>query len=240
MLDSGAAPARPFTVLPGGSALTHSSGSSGTTGDDDRLLWRQVTAGETVTARAPGAPDSGRLAVARAEAAAAVAAEERLAGHVDDLTAQLASPAAWFQPARRHALARQLRLDRGHLGVLRARAAKAISARDQLEDQLSRHRAYLDDHRPTLDTAKLAKAELDRRIDDVITAHAASTVQPPWFRYGLGFPPEAASYPAWLRRARAAVGYRLRFRVDHQLEPLGTEPPEHSKQRQHWLAAREA
>ncbi|GIG57924.1 hypothetical protein Lfu02_22960 [Longispora fulva] len=240
MLEFGNATAPQLTLLPGGAEPAPPPASGAGSGGDERLLWRQVATGESTRALAPPAPDADLLARSRAAATEAVAVEERLARHIESVTDQLDSAFSWLQPARRHALARQLRVDRGHHAILRARAGKAVAARDVLEDQLSRHRTYLDDHRPALETAKAASAELDRRIDELIGWYAAQPTQPPWFKYGLGFPPEASSYPVWLRRARAAVGYRLRFRVEHPLEPLGAEPAERSRQYQHWVRARNA
>ncbi|MEV6526106.1 hypothetical protein AB0M43_29610 [Longispora sp. NPDC051575] len=229
-----------LTLLPGGAEPVPPPGSGAGSGGDERLLWRQVATGESTRALAPPAPDPDLLARARLAANEAAAAEERLARHIESVTDQLDSAFSWLQPTRRHALARQLRVDRGHHAILRARAGKAVAARDVLEEQLSRHRTYLDDHRPALETAKTARAELDRRIDELIGWYAAQQAQPPWFKYGLGFPPEPSGYAVWLGRARAAVGYRLRFRVDHPLEPLGSEPGERSRQHPHWVAARNA
>ncbi|HET6212102.1 MAG TPA: hypothetical protein VFE14_04415, partial [Micromonosporaceae bacterium] len=72
-----------------------------------------------------------------------------------------------------------------------------------------------------LEAAQNARAELDRRVDDLIYAYSQLPEAPAWFRYGLGYPPDRENYASWLTEARAAIAHRRRYGVDHPLMPRG-------------------
>jgi hypothetical protein len=192
--------------------------------DDEADLWQLVAEGDQALADAPTAPSAEEIAAARRALAAANATVRRVEAQVTAVEIALSRTGSWLRPRHRADLTRSLR--RGRAAVIAAagtrdQAATAFAEMDRRGAQL---RSYLATYRTLLESADDARQELDRRVDDVINTYAKSSEPPPWFRFGLGYPPRAETYAEWLRRARAAIAYRRRNHIDHPLEPTGGQP----------------
>src|SRR2546430_1334649 len=81
----------------------------------------------------------------------------------------------------------------------------------QLGRPALRRRDYLASHGETLAAARVARAELDQRIDEIIDGYARMAHPPAWFRFGLGYPPRPGEQADWLGRARAEIAKRRRY-----------------------------
>lgn len=189
--------------------------------DDERGLWRLVEEGDRVQASAPPEPPAAQVAAADNALAGATANAEKLATQAAMTERALANPASWLRPSRRAVLVKQLRRQQATAVIAAAHRTRAEQRRAALRRMIEQRAAFLVEHRDTLDAAADAQAELDRRIDGLIHAYGRLPEPPPWFRYGLGYPPDPARYPEWLKRARAAIAHRRRYGVDHPLEPMG-------------------
>jgi len=207
--------------------------------DGERELWRLVAAGERITADAPPAVPAEKLAKARSAVTSVGAVLDTVNGRITAIEEALGTPLSWLLPSRRFTLAAQLRRDHDHRTLAREQVSAAQEHLTRLDIAEARRLAYLTKHRAALDAARKARAELDRHIDELIHGYARQAA-PPWFRYGLGYPPAREDYASWLRRARAAIAYRRRFGVHHPLEPLGPEPSPGTTEHREWKAARGA
>ena len=81
----------------------------------------------------------------------------------------------------------------------------------QLRRAAVRRRDHLATHRETLAAARVARAELAHRVDDIIDGYARMAHPPAWFRFGLGYPPRPEEQADWLGRARVEVANRRRY-----------------------------
>lgn len=204
----------------------------------ERRYWRQVDEAAKVREAAPPGPPQEKLEVARTTADQAQKAEERLLQQIKDAEERLSDPRAWLRPGQRMALSGQLTELRNALEAVQEQVTRAERRLRDLEQRRDRRRAHMARNQRALDAGLRAQEELDRRVDQLVHAYANLPVPPPWFSLGLGYPPKPEEYSAWLRLARAVVGYRRRYDIEHPLEPLGREvPPKDTPQYEHWRAA---
>lgn len=189
--------------------------------DDEHWLWRLVEEGERVTAAAPPGPPGDQLTAAGEALTQATATCDRLDDQAAATERALAHPGSWLRPSRRAVLVKQLHRQQAGAVVAAAHRGRAAQRLAELERRDRQRTSYLAEHRDTLAAAANARRELDRRIDDLIHEYGRMADPPPWFRYGLGYPPDPANYAGWLREAREAIAHRRRFGVDHPLEPRG-------------------
>ena len=206
-------------------ALTGSvSGDVDAADDDEVWLWQVVTDGERTRAAAPHAPSADEVAAARRALAAATAAQRRVETQVSSVEVALSHASTWLRPSHRIALGAALR--RGRAAQIAATSTRdaAACAYAEMDRRAAQRRSYMKTYRTLLERAADARRELDRRVDNEINGYAQATDPPPWFRFGLGYPPRAETYSEWLAKARKAVAYRRRHGIDHPLEPTGGVP----------------
>ena len=183
--------------------------------DEERWLWQLVDDADRAMADAPQAPALEDLNAAGRAAAAAASRQRRAgSGPRDRLALSGARVRVWLRPRQRA----ELWAAHEHALAALVTAAETRDAADgalrEMKRQSARLRTYLAAHRRVLADADSARHDLDRRVDDLIAAYTKAPDPPAWFRFGLGYPPRAESYPQWLDRARTAVAYRRRHGVD--------------------------
>ncbi|MGH3661371.1 MAG: hypothetical protein ACRDTQ_05885 [Micromonosporaceae bacterium] len=230
----------------GRSPYDSDSGSVGSTlaqqldkvGPAEERMWRQVDEGAKVRAGAPEEPSQEELVAAREALTQARRAERALREQMEAAETELADPRAWLRFGQRMSVAGQLAEDRNAIEEIRVQVTREERRVRELERRRDRRRVYLTRYRRVLEVAQAAHEELDRRVDTLVNAYARLAAPPAWFSLGLGYPPQPGEYSQWLRRARAVIAYRRRYRIVHPLEPLGPGVPEEdTPQYEHWLAA---
>ena len=179
--------------------------------DRERELWDLVEEADQIEAAAPPAPGQDELIAARDGVLAALAQRERVARQVALVEEALRRPSSWLRPVLRGRLVGQLRARRAAEEAARERAERDQVRFTQLRRAALRRRDYLAGHRETLAAARVARAELDQRIDEIIDGYARMAPPPAWFRFGLGYPPRPGEQADWLGRARAEIAKRRRY-----------------------------
>ena len=179
--------------------------------DRERELWDLVEDADQIEAAAPPAPTQDELPAARDAVLDALAQRERVARQVALVEEALRRPRSWLRPVLRGRLVGQLRARRAAEESARVRAERDQLRYAQLRRAAVRRRDYLARHRETLATARVARAELDQRIDEIIDGYARMAHPPAWFRFGLGYPPRPGEQADWLGRARAEIAKRRRY-----------------------------
>jgi hypothetical protein len=212
---------RPPVTAPSGQVSAATLAEMEEVDDEEHWLWQLVDDANRAIADAPKAPSLEELNTARRAVAAAVSDQRRAQDRVRATEVALTGVRVWLRPRQRVEFS-------ARLGRARAALVAADETRDAAERalrEMKRRSAQVHTnmaaHRRALADADCARGELDRRVDNLIAAYVKAPDPPAWFRFGLGYPPRAQAYPQWLDRARAAVVYRRRHRVDHPLEPTG-------------------
>jgi hypothetical protein len=177
----------------------------------ERELWDLVEEADQIEASAPPAPAQDELVAARDAVLTALAQRDRLARQVALVEQALRRPRSWLRPVLRGRLVGQLRARRAAEEAARVRAERDQVRFTQLRRAAVRRRDYLAGHRETLAAARIARAELDQRIDEIIDGYARMAHPPAWFRFGLGYPPRPEQQADWLGRARAEIAKRRRY-----------------------------
>ncbi len=179
--------------------------------DEERELWTLVDEAEQIRSAAPPAVARTDLITARDAALRALARCERIAHQVALVEEALRRPASWLHPVQRLRLVGQVRARREAEEAARELAGQAQARFAQLRRAAAARRDYLAAHGSTLAAGRAARAELDRRIDELIDGYARMPHPPAWFTFGLGYPPRPGEQAEWLHRAREEIARRRRY-----------------------------
>lgn len=220
-------PRRLAVVGERGALSNHPAGRGRTTrspddlDDVERELWRRIDRGARLRAAAPAAIPPDQLTAAAAVVTQAQVHRDRVYQRVRAIAVALAGPKGWLRLGHRVALLDQQRQQVFLLGCAERDQHAAETALTRLRHRAAARRHYLDDHATTLTDADRARADLDRRLDELVDYYLRLEEPPAWFALGIGTPPGPADFPAWVRQTRNLLERRRRAEVTHPLLPLG-------------------